>query len=72
MKMAERGRWLPREPLQEYGKMLANLTRKACLNDAGEERKQVLRRLEDGLANPALSSLYLNPKGSIAAILDYL
>ena len=37
----------------------------------------MLRQLEDGLADPALSSLYLNhcidhPKGSVTTVLDYL
>ena len=63
-KMAERDLTkkdlFPRESLEEYGKAPAKLSRKTFWDDARKERKQMLRQLEEGLTDPALSSLYLN------------
>lgn len=47
------------------------------LDDAGEERKQMVRCLEDCLVDPVLSSLYLNhhsehSEGFVKAVLAYL
>ena len=35
--------------LEDYGKVLVNLTRKSFPDDVGEERKQVLRSTKGGL-----------------------
>ena len=65
------------ESLADYVTVLANLARKAFLDGVGEERKQLLRQLEDGLSDPASSSLYLDyysahPESSITNVLSYL
>ena len=60
--------------IEEYRKVLAELARKDFPDDVVEERKQVLRHLENGLADPALSSLCVtyHIKNLIAAALCYL
>ena len=65
------------ESLDKYGKVWANLARKAFQGDVLVERKQVCMSLEDSLTNPALSSMYFNyhidhPKRSITDVLNYL
>ena len=67
----------PGECLEEYGKVQANLARKAFLDNAGEESKQLFGQLEYGLVYPYLSSQYLDycsahPKSSIIEVLDYI